>query len=71
MLLTNPGASDQYPIVHMFYVHDFRECMTGIFSLVTADGIIKDSGIIDITPYSNHNLPELSICDSIHVRQEI
>ena len=45
--LTNPGSRDQYPIVLMFYIHDFRECVTKIFSLVTSDDIISDSGIID------------------------
>ena len=41
----------------MFNIHYFRECVTGILSLVTADDIIHDSGILDILPSSIHELP--------------
>ena len=32
----------------MFSIHNFRECVNGIFSLVTAYDIIRDSGILDM-----------------------
>ena len=41
LLLTNIGSRDQDPIVLMFSIHDFRKCVTGIFSLVAALVFLK------------------------------
>ena len=45
--LTNPGSREQDKIILMFLIQDFCECVTGIFSLVTSDDIIYDSGVLD------------------------
>ena len=47
-LLSNPGSREQYTIVLVFSIHNFRECATEIFSPVTVDYINRDSGIIDM-----------------------
>ena len=47
-LIANPGSCDQDPIVLVLYIHDFRECVTRIFSLVMVDDTILDSGILGI-----------------------
>ena len=57
-LLTNPVSCDQYPIMLVFSIHNFCECVTGIFSLVTVEDITRDSGILDIITSSIHELPE-------------
>ena len=44
--LTNPGPRDQDPIILIFSIHEFRECVTGIFSLVMDYDIIRDSGVL-------------------------
>ena len=69
--LTNPGYRDQDPIILIFLIHDFCECVTGILSLVTTDYIIHDSSILDILSPSIHELPEFSLCDTLHLPQEI
>ena len=47
-LLINPVSCDQDPILTVISIHDFHECVTGIFSIVTVDDIIRDSGILDM-----------------------
>ena len=56
-LLTSPGSCDQYPLIPIFPIHKFSECVTGIISLVMGDGVIRDSIPLDILPFSIHKLP--------------
>ena len=70
-LLTNLGYHYQDPIILVFSIHNFRECMAGIFSIVMADDIICDSGILDIVPPSMHEIQEFSLCDPLHVPHKI
>ena len=59
-LLTNPRSFDQYPIVLIFSIHNFQGCVIGIFSLVTTDDTICDSGILDNSLPDNHQVPQVS-----------
>ena len=54
----------------MIYIHNFRDCMTGILSLVVVDEIIRDSGIIEtIRGLSNH-FNRMHWRDIIQIREE-
>ena len=46
-LITNPGSCDQDPVIHVLSIHDFSNCVTEIFSLVTFHDIIRDSGNVE------------------------
>ena len=46
-LLTSPGYCDQDPLIPVFLIHNFRNCVTGIFSIVTGDDFIRDSRLLD------------------------
>ena len=46
-LLTSPGSFDQDPLIPIFLIHDFSDCVTGIISLVMGDDVIRDSIILD------------------------
>ena len=46
-LLTSPGSCDQYLLIPVYPIHNFSKCVTGIFSIVTGDDVIRDSCIID------------------------
>ena len=46
-LLTSPGYCDQDPLIPVFPIHDFSECVNVIFSLVTGDDIIRESNLLD------------------------
>ena len=46
-LLTSPGSCDQYLLIPVYPIHNFREFVTGIFSLVTGDAVIRDSILLD------------------------
>ena len=44
---TNPGSSDQGPTSLVFTIHNFSECVNGIFIFVTGDDIIHEYSILD------------------------
>ena len=46
--LTSPVSCDNDPTILVFPIHNFRKCVTGIFSLVMGYYVIHDSGILDI-----------------------
>ena len=46
-LLTSPGSCTQYLLIPVYPIHNFREFVTGIFSLVTGDAVIRDSSLLD------------------------
>ena len=71
ILLTSPGSFAQDLLILVFPIHDFSECVTGIFSLVTGDDIMRDSCILDILLSSIHNIPKFSLCDPFHMPREI
>ena len=66
-LLTSPGSCDQDPLIPVFPIHDFSECVTGIFSLVAGDYVIPDSSPLDILSYIIHDIPEFYPCDHFHM----
>ena len=46
-LLTNTESCNQYPVISVSSIHNFRDFLTVIFSLVMFHDIISDSGNID------------------------
>ena len=56
-LLNSTGYCDQDPLIPVFDIHNFSECITGILSLVTGDDIIRGSILLDIFSSSIHMLP--------------
>ena len=46
-LLTNTGYCYQDQLIPVYPIHNFREFVTGIFSLVTGDAVIRDSSLLD------------------------
>ena len=56
--------------IFMFSIQDFHEWVNEIFSLVTADYIIGDSGILEILPSSIHELPKFSLSAPLHVTSQ-
>ena len=70
-LLINPVLCEQYLIIPVFSIHDLSHCVNGIFSLVTFNYFIHDSGNIDILRFSFHDIPEFSLCDPLHLFLEI
>ena len=65
--LNSHGYCDQDPLIPVFPIHKFSECMTGILSLVMGDDIIHDSSLLDIIPFIIHELPEFFLCDTFHM----
>ena len=53
-LLTSPVYCTQDLLIPIYPIHDFRECVTVIFSLVTSDDVIRDSCLIDTLPSIIH-----------------
>ena len=58
-LLTSPGYCDQYPLIHVFPIHDFSEYVTGIFGLFTGDYVIRDSSLLEILYVKQSNFVAL------------
>ena len=56
-LITSPGSCDQDALIPVFPIHDFSECVTGIFSLVTGDDVIGDSSLLDRKSLPKERLP--------------
>ena len=62
-LLTSTESFTLDLLILVYPIYNFRNCMTGIFVLVTGDDIICDSCPLDILPSSIHNLLEFSLSD--------
>ena len=58
-LLTNSGSCDKDPICPVLSIHDFSDCVTGIFSIVTLHDFIRHFDIFDNS--TNQIPPALSI----------
>ena len=69
--LTSPGSWAQELLITVYLIHDYIECVTGIFSLFTGDEIIRDSCILEILPSSTHDLLEFSLSDAFQVPRKI
>ena len=63
-LLTSPGYCSHDLLIIVHPIHDFSECMTGIFSTFTGDDVICDSCLLDTSlctvPYNQADSPLLS-----------
>ena len=53
-LLISPVSCTQDLLIPIYPIHDFSDCVTGIFSLLTSDDVIRDSCLIDILPSIIH-----------------
>ena len=62
-LLTSPGSFTQDSQIPVCPIHNFSKWVTGIFSLVTGDDVIRDSYLID---KGGENSAMVSIMQKIH-----